>query len=329
MTAAMIATQRLTKIYNGTVALDGLTLTIHSGEIFGVLGPNGAGKTTTVRLLACLIAPTSGEATIAGYRLGRDDHIIRRLIGIVTESPGLYERLSTWKNLDIYARLYGVKNAAAQVEKYLRLLDLWDRRHEPVGTFSKGMKQKVALARALVHEPRILLLDEPTSGLDPKTTKTVRDFIAQLRDEGRTILLCTHNLDEAERLCDRILVLKTRAVAVDTPEALRRRLFGRRVVVTLRAIDEPILRALRSLPVVRDIRQENHRLVIEVNDPENDNPLLIRALVEAGADIQFVTEEEHSLEDVYLKLIEEGAAGGGASPVTARPHSPPRQHGVS
>lgn len=329
MTAAMIATQRLTKIYDGTVALDSLTLTIHPGEIFGILGPNGAGKTTTVRVLACLIAPTSGEATIAGYRLGRDDQIIRRLIGIVTESPGLYERLSAWKNLDIYARLYGVKNAAAQVEKYLRLLDLWDRRHEPVGAFSKGMKQKVALARALVHEPRILLLDEPTSGLDPKTTKTVRDFIAQLRDEGRTILLCTHNLDEAERLCDRILVLKTRAVAVDRPEALRRRLFGRRVIVTLRTIDEPILRALRSLPVLGGIRQENHRLIIEVNDPENDNPLLVRALIEAGADVQFVTEEEHSLEDVYLKLIEEEAAAGDASYVTARPHSPSRRHGVS
>lgn len=314
----MITTTRLTKIYNGTIAVDSLTLTIDRGEIFGILGPNGAGKTTTVRLLACLIAPTSGEATIAGYRLGNDDHAIRRLIGIVTESPGLYERLSAWKNLDIYARLYGLTNAAVQVEKYLRLLDLWDRRQEPVGTFSKGMKQKVALARALVHEPPVLLLDEPTSGLDPKTTKTVRDFIAQLRDQGRTILLCTHNLDEAERLCDRILVLKTRALAVDTPEALRRRLFGRRVIVTLRSVDEPILRALRSLPVVGGLHQENHRLIVEVNDPEKDNPLLIRTLVEAGAEIQFVTEEEHSLEEVYLKLIEEEAAAGDAPKMTAR-----------
>ncbi len=308
----MITTHGLTKIFDGTVAVDGLTVTIHPGEIFGILGPNGAGKTTTVRLLACLVAPTSGEATVAGFRVGRDNDRIRHLIGIVTESPGLYDRLSAWKNLEIYARLYGVDSVTRRIEKYLRLLDLWDRRHEPVGTFSKGMKQKVALARALVHEPTVLLLDEPTSGLDPKMTKTVRDFIEQLRDQGRTILLCTHNLDEAERLCDRILVLKTRAIAVDTPEALRHRLFGRRVIVTLRAVEEPILQALSSLPVVGGIRQQGRRLIIEVNDPENDNPLLVRTLVAAGAQIQFVTEEEHSLEDVYLKLIEEEMIAEGA-----------------
>jgi ABC-2 type transport system ATP-binding protein len=301
----MITTRQLTKQFDGKIAVDHLTLEIRAGEVFGLLGPNGAGKTTTVRMLACLIAPTSGEAVIGGYRVGEHDQEIRRRLGIVTESPGLYERLSTWKNLEIYAQLYGVRDVAGQMEKYVRLLDLWDRRHEPVETFSKGMKQKVALARALIHEPQVLLLDEPTSGLDPQMTKAVRDFIEELKGEGRTILLCTHNLDEAERLCDRILVLKTRPVAVDTPEALRHRLFGRRVILKLRQIDRPLMDALGSLDFVLGFHREDNQLIIELGDPENENPILVRYLVNAGAEIQFLTEEEHSLEEIYLKLIEE------------------------
>ncbi len=301
----MITTRELTKVYDGTVAVEALTMEIRSGEIFGLLGPNGAGKTTTVRMLAALISPTSGEALIEGYRVGEQDAAIRRLVGIVTEAPGLYERLSARENLEIYAKLYGVSNVARQVEKYLRLLELWDRRDDPVGTFSKGMKQKLALARALVHEPKVLLLDEPTSGLDPQMTKVVREFIADLKGQGRTILLCTHNLDEAERLCDRILVLKTRPIALDTPQALRRRLFGRRIIVTLEAVTDRILERVRALDFVLDVQQEDRRLLIALSDPERQNPILVRALVEVGAAIRFLTEEEHSLEEIYLRLIEE------------------------
>lgn len=301
----MITTRELTKVYDGKVAVEALTMEIRSGEIFGLLGPNGAGKTTTVRMLAALISPTSGEAVIAGYRVGEQDAAIRRLVGIVTEAPGLYERLSARENLEIYAKLYGVSNVARQVEKYLRLLELWDRRDDPVGTFSKGMKQKLALARALVHEPKVLLLDEPTSGLDPQMTKVVREFIADLKGQGRTILLCTHNLDEAERLCDRILVLKTRPIALDTPQALRRRLFGRRIIVTLEAVTDRILECVRALDFVLDVQQEDRRLLIALSDPERQNPILVRALVEVGAAIRFLTEEEHSLEEIYLRLIEE------------------------
>jgi len=303
----MITTRQLTKVFDGKVAVDSLTLEISAGEVFGLLGPNGAGKTTTVRMLASLIAPTSGEAVVGGYRVGEQDREIRRMLGIVTEVPGLYERLSARKNLEIYAQLYGVKNVAHQVEKYLRLLDLWDRRDEAVETFSKGMKQKLALARALVHEPKVLLLDEPTSGLDPQMTKAVRDFIEELKGRGRTILLCTHNLDEAERLCDRILVLKTRAVAVDTPGALRHRLFGRRVILQLRSVNERVIEAIRSLDFVLSIEREDNKLIIALNDPENQNPILVRQLVSAGAEIQFLKDEEHSLEEIYLKLIEEEA----------------------
>ena len=165
--------------------------------------------------------------------MGKDDAKIRGSVGILTESPGLYERLSAFYNLQLFAELYGCKDPKGQAEKYLRLLDLWDRRDTEAGTFSKGMKQKLAIARALLHEPPVVFLDEPTAALDPESAKTVRDFIETLRGQGRTIFLCTHNLDEAERLCDRIGVFKQRLIAVDTPDALRRQLFGRQTVVHL------------------------------------------------------------------------------------------------
>src|SRR3990172_8213797 len=198
----MIETQELTRRFEATLAVDRLTLQVHDGEIFGFLGPNGAGKTTTLRMLSALIAPTTGTARVAGYTLGAQDQEIRRRVGILTESPGLYDRLSAAYNLEFFAGLYEVEDVPGQVERYLRLLGLLDRRHEPAGTFSKGMRQKLAIARALLHEPRVLFLDEPTSGLDPEAAHLVREFIADLKGKGRTIFLCTHNLDEADRLCD-------------------------------------------------------------------------------------------------------------------------------
>ena len=208
----MIRTEALSKHFESDGreirAVDGLDLQVNEGEVFGFLGPNGAGKTTTVRLLTTLIAPTGGKAWVNGLAVGADDEKIRGSVGILTESPGLYDRLSAQYNLQVFAELYGCKDPKGQVEKYLRLLDLWDRRDTEAGTFSKGMKQKLAIARALLHEPPIVFLDEPTSALDPESAKTVRDFIETLKGQGRTIFLCTHNLDEAERLCDRIGVFK-------------------------------------------------------------------------------------------------------------------------
>jgi ABC-2 type transport system ATP-binding protein len=300
----VIRTHELTKQFEGRLAVDRLSLEVKAGEVLGLLGPNGAGKTTTTRLLACLLKPSSGEAEIAGFKVGSADDQIRRAIGITTEVPGLYERLTAIRNLQFFAELYGMPNAQKAIEKYLRLLDLWERREDRAGTFSKGMKQKLALARALIHEPRVLLLDEPTSGLDPQATQSVREFILQLKSEGRTILLCTHNLDEAERLCDRIAVLNTRAVAIDTPEALRHRLFGRRVVIGLRTMDGRFIESVTSLPFVRDVATDENRMFVQVDDPETQNPDLIRKLVEAGADILNVTEEQHTLSDVYLRLME-------------------------
>ena len=301
----MIHCRDITKQFESNLAVDRLTLDINAGEVLGLLGPNGAGKTTTARMLACLIRPTSGEAVIGGFKVGKDDESIRRIIGITTEVPGLYERLSALRNLQFFAELYEVPDAAKHIEKYLRLLELWVRRNDRAGSFSKGMKQKLALARALVHEPKILLLDEPTSGLDPQVAQRVHEFILQLKSEGRTILLCTHNLDEAERLCDRIAVLRTRLVAIDTPQALRHRLFGRRVVVKLRAIDPMLVETVSELAFVRNVARDTDRLFIQVDDPETNNPDLVRKLVEKGADIQSVTEEQRSLSDIYIRLIDE------------------------
>ena len=300
----MIHLRNLTKRFEGTLAVDDLTLDIQAGEVLGLLGPNGAGKTTTSRMLACLFRPDSGEAEINGLQVGKDDQEIRRSIGITTEVPGLYERLSALRNLQFFAELYAVDDPPRQIEKYLRLVGLWERRQDRAGGFSKGMKQKLALARALIHEPKVLLLDEPTSGLDPQVAQSVREFILQLRSEGRTILLCTHNLDEAERLCDRIAVLKTRLVAVDTPQALRHRLFGNRIVVKLRAVLPQMIEAVRALPFVRNVESSDTRLFVQVGDPDGDNPELIRKLVAAAADVQSVVEEPHSLSDVYLKLVD-------------------------
>lgn len=303
----MIKVEGLTRWFDGTLAVDSLTLEVREGEIFGLLGPNGAGKTTTVRMLACLIAPTSGQAIIDGFKVGEEDTEIRRRIGFLTEAPGLYDRLSAYKNLDIYARLYEVPadERQRQIRRYLDMLGLWERRHDPVATFSKGMKQKLAIARALIHEPRVLFLDEPTAGLDPEAAKLVRDFIAELRQEGRTIFLCTHNLDEADRLCDRIGVIRQHLIQVDTPENLRNHLYGRKVVMQLRALNDAHLRLVRALPFVKEAYQEGDRLVVALDNPEDENPILVRRLVEAGAEIQFVSELKHSLEEVYLTLIKE------------------------
>lgn len=299
----MIQTDKLSKRFGDVVAVQDLSIAVKAGEVFGLLGPNGAGKTTTIRMLSALIGPTTGTARVAGHSLGPGNSDIRRSVGILTESPGLYDQLSAERNLGFIAQLYEVEDVSGQVEKYLRMLGLWERRHEPVGTFSKGMRQKLAIACALLHEPQILFLDEPTSGLDPAVARLVREFIATLGQAGRTIVLSTHNLDEADRLCDRIAVLMTRLIAVDTPTALRRQLFGQTVVFHLAAADDGLASGIAHFPFVQEIKQLDNKLVVTLEDPHTNNPVLIRSLVEAGAEIQFVGELRRTLEDVYLHLV--------------------------
>jgi ABC-2 type transport system ATP-binding protein len=228
-------------------------------------------------------------------------------VGILTETPGLYDRLSAEKNLRIFARLYEVKDVSGQVEKYLRMLGLWDRRDDLAGNFSKGMKQKLAICRALLHEPKVLFLDEPTSGLDPEAAKLVHDFIAERKSEGRTIFMCTHNLDEADRLCDVVGVMKQRLLVVDTPKNLRQRLYGRKVVFHVKQSGARLVEQIKALPFAREVQTVDNKIVVGLDNPEEQNPVIVRKLVEAGADVQFVGELRHSLEEVYLSLINESS----------------------
>lgn len=302
----MIHTENLTRRFGKVLAVDDLSLDVHEGEVFGFLGPNGAGKTTTVRMLAALIAPSSGSAVVNGYRVGQQDGSIRRTVGILTETPGMYDTLSAQRNLEIFARLYEVKDVLGQVERYLQFFGLWDRRDDAAATFSKGMKQKLALARALLHEPKVVFLDEPTAALDPEAALLVRESIGHLRHEGRTVFLCTHNLDEADRLCDRVGVFKGRLLAVDTPARLRTEFFGRKVVFHLRRADAGMAEAVAQHPFVKSAQQVDNKLLVALDDPEAHNPELVRLLVGVGAEVQFVGELRRSLEDVYLQLVQNG-----------------------
>lgn len=299
----IIITKNLTRTFGENLAVNQLSLAVDKGEVFGLLGPNGAGKTTTVRMLAALLVPTSGEAWVAGCQVGVDDQGIRQKIGLLPEAPGLYDALTAEQNLAFYSEMYGVENKDRQIRRYLELLGLWNRRYEPVGTFSKGMRQKLAIARALLHEPEVLFLDEPTSGLDPQASRLVREFIAGLREEGRTIILTTHNLEEADRLCDRVAVISGHLLALDSPRELRRKLFGRKVVFHLLEANQRLANELKKFDFVTEAEVVENKILAAVDDPEEHNPLLIRTLVESGAEIQFVGELRRRLEDVYLELM--------------------------
>jgi ABC-2 type transport system ATP-binding protein len=306
---AMISARNLTRRFGEKLAVEDLSLEVAEGEVLAFLGPNGAGKTTTIRLLAGIIAPTSGYALVAGLRADRDAEKLHEVIGLLTESPGFYEHFTARRNLEYFAGFYTNIDAGCQVEKYLKMLGLWERRDDKVATYSKGMKQRLALARALLHEPKVLFLDEPTSGLDPEAAREVRDFIKQLSREGRTIFLSTHNLSEAEMLCQRIAIVKTRLLTLDTPETLRRQLFRRRVVVQLASVPDGLLKMISTLPFVRQVESAVNQLKVELDDAEKNRPALVEAIVGAGGQVMGVGEEAHSLEEVYLSLVHESGNG--------------------
>lgn len=308
----MIETENLTRKFGDLTAVQDLTLKVDQGEVFGFLGPNAAGKTTTVRMLCCLISKTSGKARIGNFEVGSETNClqIRKIVGLLPENVGLYDNLSAYRNLDFYGKLYEVPDGKRKenIERLLKLLGIWERRDDNVGTFSKGTKQKIAIVRALIHDPQVLFLDEPTANLDPEASKTVRDFILELKKEKRTIFMNTHNLDEAGRICDRIGILKTKLIAVDSPSNLERSTFKRKTIVHLESITESVMNAVKKLPVVKKIRTSENKLILDMDDPEKDNPQLVRTIVTAGGNVQYVTELRSSLEDVYLKLIREAEA---------------------
>ncbi len=304
----MITVENLTKKFGEVTAVDGVSFQVKEGEVFGFLGPNGAGKTTTVRMLCCLISKTSGEATIDNYQIGKaDDSLqIRKMIGLVPDNVGLYEDLTALENLDFYGRLYDRPEQARKenIERFLKMLGLWEKRNARAGSFSKGMKQKLALARSLIHEPKLLFMDEPTANLDPESAKTVRDFILEIKKQGRTIFLNTHNLDEAQRVCDRIAIIKTKLLRLGTPAQLRDSLSKPKTEIRLAQAGETMVAALRKL-IPNNIEVSDNRLIVDVTDPDKENPAIIAAIASAGGQVRGVTQLTPTLEDVYLRIVKE------------------------
>lgn len=311
----MIETENLTRQYSNITAVDGVTFKVERGEVFGFLGPNGAGKTTTIRMLACLISPTKGTATVAGYNIQKDPLKVRQSVGILTENPSLYERLTAYENMDFFAQAYGLTDPAERhkrIRELLEFFNLWDRRNDKAGTFSKGMKQKLAIIRATVHKPPVLFLDEPTAGLDPESAKEIRDLMAQLsKHEKCTILLTTHHLEDAEKLCSRVLMMnKGRCLLIGTPDELRERITAKGPViqVELTQVTSKILAALKANSRVREVntKPEEPTLLVGVQDTRSATPEIVRAIVEADGQILGVNVFRASLEEAYLKLIKGG-----------------------
>ncbi len=313
---AVIAAYNLAKTFNGTVALRDVNFEVKAGEIFGLLGPNGAGKTTTVRLLACLYQPTGGGGQVLGLDITAPGNAerIRERIGLLTESPGLYDRLNALEYLAFFGELYGMSAAEirAASERLLKMMGIWERRNDRLARFSKGMKQKIAIARTLIHDPQVIFLDEPTSGLDPESAKVVRDYVLELRAEKqRTFVLCTHNLPEAERLCDRIaLINQGRVVAQGTADDLRAKLAGgKERLCKLHVADrapelaEVIKRFAAGHPGITDVQQAGEVISYSTTDAEKLNPLLLQEVLAAGGRVVALNEEEQSLENVYLELM--------------------------
>jgi len=299
----MLAVSHLTRRFGDRVAVDDLSFELARGEIFALLGPNGAGKTTTLRMLAGLIEPSSGSVRIGADVLTRQTAPrLRGRIGFLTEMPGLWERLTVRQNLTVYARLHALPRPARAVDEALETFGLRDRGGDIAAELSKGLKQRVALARTLLHRPDVVLLDEPTAGLDPESARDVRELVRRLRSERRTVVISSHNLDEVERIADRVAVMRARLVALDTPAALHARLFGARVRIGVRQPAERFVDVLARAGFA-DVQAEDRTLSIAVDDEDAATPVIVRRLVESGADIVSVAREQARLEDVYLRLV--------------------------
>jgi ABC-2 type transport system ATP-binding protein len=303
----VLVVDSLTKRFGRRTAFSEVSFKVFRGEVFGFLGPNGAGKTTTVRTLGTLIAPTSGSATVAGIPLAPENGVeIRQRVSIMPEAPGLYLRLTVAENLEYFAGLYGLHHPETRIAEALDAVNLGDRAGDLCGGLSKGLRQRVGLARTLLSDPAIMFLDEPTSGLDPVAAREVHDLVDGLRERGVTIFLTTHRLDEAEKLCDRVAILNTTLRTIGRPADLRAQLFKSALIVeTLKPLVDPdalfaSLPAVESWSAVHDGTYE-----VVVADPRLAAPEVARSLVGAGADVVSIGEAQHSLEDVYLELINE------------------------
>jgi ABC-2 type transport system ATP-binding protein len=300
-----IQVQGLAKRFGGRTAVEGLTFDVRPGEVFGLLGPNGAGKTTTVRMLTGLLQPSEGEAFVWGHSVRTHGEALRRTVGLLTEQPGLYDRLSARENLRFFMKLHELDEAAAwpRARAYLERFGLAGRADEPCGGFSKGMRQKLAIVRTLVHDPKVIFLDEPTSGLDPESARTVRDAVAELATEGRTIVLCSHNLAEVERLCTRAAIIQGRLLAMAPLSELRRA--GQALDIRVEGDAERFRPVLAALPFAPNVLTEGGRLKVMLSE-DAQAPDVLACLVSAGARVHSAVPSNRPLEEVYLELIRQG-----------------------
>jgi len=301
----MIEVRNLTKKFETVTAVDNISFEIAESEIFGFLGPNGAGKTTTIRMLSTLISPTSGKITIDNRDPKNDGEYIRSTVGLLTETPGMYEKISGYDNLDYYSSFYSIpdKKRKDNIKKYLKMFDLWDRKDDLAGTYSKGMKQKLALARALIHEPKILFLDEPTAGLDPESAHMVRNFIENLQKEKTTVFLCTHNLEEASSLSDRVCIIKNKIIKIASLAELQSDKKSKKVEIVFKDSARKYMKILRQIKKITDIEAQDNKINISLKNAEIINPVVIKSLVDSGAEILYFNEIKASLEEIYLDLI--------------------------
>ncbi|MHB9128943.1 MAG: ABC transporter ATP-binding protein [Candidatus Humimicrobiaceae bacterium] len=303
----MIHVENLIKKFSELTAVDNISFNVAEGEIFGFLGPNGAGKTTTIRMLATLIAPSSGEILINGINIKKDADYIRRIIGILTETPGMYEKNTAYENLKFFASFYKIDKSIiiANIEKFLKMFELWDRRNDLVVTFSKGMKQKLAIARALIHEPKILFLDEPTAALDPESAHMVRNFIESLQKEKITVFLCTHNLEEAQALCNTVCIIKKKIIKIAS-------LYELQNLKDVKTFNLGLLDSPQKYKNIFDKYKDNaeyscsnNTVDFKIKNYKEINPLIIKELINEGAKILYFNEYKESLEDIYLELIKD------------------------
>lgn len=307
----MIEARGLSRNFDGRPAVSDLSFLVPPGALCALLGPNGAGKTTTIRMLLGLLPPSGGSAVVSGVTLPATDAEgakLRAHAGLLTESPGFYDRMSGWENLLLFGGLYGLGGADLQsrARRWLERLELWEAKDRPFGTWSKGMKQRLALIRAVLHEPTVIFLDEPTAGLDPAGAREVRDLIADLKREGRTILLSTHNLAEAEALADLIGIIRQRLLAFGSTASLVAA--PPRIEIRLAGPAAPFTDELRRLPGVLDCSADRATLRVSLADPSRDTPLVVKELVSGGAAVLAVQPEATTLEEVYLRAVREVGA---------------------
>jgi len=307
-----IQTNQLTRSFGDLKAVDRLTLEIPRGTVFGFLGPNGSGKTTTIRLLLGLLDADQGSAQVLGFDTKKQPDEVRVRCGALLEHHGLYERLSAAENLDYYGRIWHMSKADREkrIRELLAPVDLFDRRAEPIGRWSRGMKQKLAVARTLMHRPELIFLDEPTAGLDPVASSALREDLSSLvAQEGVTIFLTTHNLAEAEKLCNQVGVINHgQLLAVGSPSDLRSRTSAPRLYVTGQGMTSQIVEAVRNNVLVKRVQQQNGKLIIDLEEL-NCSHEIVTQLVGAGVQIDEVRKEKADLEDVFLQLVEEEKRG--------------------